>query len=96
MSVLLCWVTQDFELYAAFDPLADKVFFCIYILKSFSVFKVQILSSLHTEYFSVQEALKFHLCYVQALAIKTCNRVCQWVKDVENEIFLQGASPFSW
>ncbi|XP_041994956.1 vacuolar fusion protein MON1 homolog [Salvia splendens] len=53
--VLLCWVTQDFELYAAFDPLADK-----------------------------------------ALAIKVCNRVCQWVKDVENEIFLLGASPFSW
>ncbi|KAA8544050.1 hypothetical protein F0562_021773 [Nyssa sinensis] len=53
--VLLCWVTQDFELYAAFDPLADK-----------------------------------------ALAIKTCNRVCQWVKDVENEIFLLGASPFLW
>nr|ASZ85194.1 putative vacuolar fusion protein MON1 [Selenicereus monacanthus] len=53
--VLLCWVTQDFELYAAFDPLADK-----------------------------------------ALAIRTCNRVCQWVKDVENEIFLLGASPFSW
>ncbi|KAL0436428.1 UNVERIFIED_CONTAM: Vacuolar fusion protein MON1, partial [Sesamum radiatum] len=52
--VLLCWVTQDFELYAAFDPLADK-----------------------------------------ALAIKVCNRVCQWVKDVENEIFLLGASPFS-
>lgn len=53
--VLLCWVTPDFELYAAFDPLADK-----------------------------------------ALAIKTCNQVCQWVKDVENEIFLLGASPFSW
>ncbi|CAL9770379.1 unnamed protein product [Musa acuminata subsp. burmannicoides] len=53
--VLLCWITQDFELYAAFDPLADK-----------------------------------------ALAIKTCNRVCQWVRDVENEIFLFGASPFSW
>ncbi|KAL3530569.1 hypothetical protein ACH5RR_009891 [Cinchona calisaya] len=53
--VMLCWVTQDFELYAAFDPLADK-----------------------------------------ALAIKVCNRVCQWVKDVENEIFLLGASPFSW
>ncbi|GER57722.1 vacuolar fusion protein mon1 [Striga asiatica] len=53
--VLLCWVTQDFELYAAFDPLADK-----------------------------------------ALAIKVCNRVCQWVKDVENEIFLLGANPFSW
>ncbi|MED6205163.1 hypothetical protein PIB30_015278 [Stylosanthes scabra] len=31
-----------------------------------------------------------------ALAIKICNRVCQWVKDVENEIFLLGASPFSW
>ncbi|KAL8496645.1 hypothetical protein ACS0TY_020366 [Phlomoides rotata] len=53
--VLLCWVTPDFELYATFDPLADK-----------------------------------------ALAIKVCNRVCQWVKDVENEIFLLGASPFSW
>ncbi|KAF9596595.1 hypothetical protein IFM89_012718 [Coptis chinensis] len=53
--VLLCWITQDFELYAAFDPLADK-----------------------------------------ALAIKTCNRVCQWVRDVENDIFLLGASPFSW
>lgn len=53
--VLLCWVTPDFELYAAFDPLADK-----------------------------------------AMAIKICNRVCQWVKDVENEIFLLGANPFSW
>ncbi|KAG6583584.1 Vacuolar fusion protein MON1-like protein, partial [Cucurbita argyrosperma subsp. sororia] len=53
--VLLCWVTQDFELYAAFDPLADK-----------------------------------------AMAIKICNRVCQWIKDVENEVFLLGASPFSW
>ncbi|WOL01953.1 protein SAND [Canna indica] len=53
--VLLCWITQDFELYAAFDPLAEK-----------------------------------------AQAIKTCNRVCQWVRDLENEIFLFGASPFSW
>ncbi|KAG0487787.1 hypothetical protein HPP92_006598 [Vanilla planifolia] len=53
--VLLCWVTQDFELYAAFDPLADK-----------------------------------------ALAIKTCNCVCQWVRDLENEIFLFGGSPFAW
>ncbi|PWA41249.1 vacuolar fusion protein MON1 [Artemisia annua] len=53
--VLLCWITQDFELIAAFDPLADK-----------------------------------------ALAIKICNRVCQWVKDVENEIFLPGGSSFSW
>ncbi|OVA03546.1 Vacuolar fusion protein MON1 [Macleaya cordata] len=53
--VILCWITQDFELYAAFDPLADK-----------------------------------------ALAIKTCNRVCQWVRDLENEIFLLGSSPFSW
>ncbi|KAG2670396.1 hypothetical protein I3843_14G081700 [Carya illinoinensis] len=53
--VLLCWATQDFELYAAFDPLAEK-----------------------------------------ALAIKTCTRISQWVKDVENEIFLLGASPFSW
>ncbi|CAN8285543.1 unnamed protein product [Cochlearia groenlandica] len=52
---LLCWVTPDFELYAAFDPLADK-----------------------------------------AMAIKMCNQVCQRVKDVENEVFLQGASPFSW
>ncbi|KAJ9540548.1 hypothetical protein OSB04_027054 [Centaurea solstitialis] len=55
ITVLLCWVTQDFELYAAFDPLADK-----------------------------------------GLAIRTCNRVCQWVKDVENEIFFMGGSPFVW
>ncbi|KAH0704612.1 hypothetical protein KY285_018890 [Solanum tuberosum] len=27
--VLLCWVTQDFELYAAFDPLADKPIVCL-------------------------------------------------------------------
>ncbi|KAI3966263.1 hypothetical protein MKX01_027431 [Papaver californicum] len=53
--VILCWITPDFELYAAFDPLADK-----------------------------------------ALAIKTCNCVCQWVRDLESEIFLLGASPFSW
>ncbi|XP_071734866.1 vacuolar fusion protein MON1 homolog isoform X2 [Rutidosis leptorrhynchoides] len=53
--VLLCWVNMDFELYAAFDPLADK-----------------------------------------SLAIRVCNRVCQWVKDVENEIFLLGGSPFAW
>ena len=26
-AALLCWVTPDFELYAAFDPLADKVRF---------------------------------------------------------------------
>ncbi|GKD00346.1 hypothetical protein Tco_1170620 [Tanacetum coccineum] len=24
-TVLLCWITQDFELIAAFDPLADKI-----------------------------------------------------------------------
>ncbi|CAA6654897.1 unnamed protein product [Spirodela intermedia] len=53
--VMLCWITQDFELYAAFDPLADK-----------------------------------------ALAIKTCDRVCHWIRDMENEVFLLGASPFSW
>ena len=29
ITVLLCWVTNDFELYAAFDPLADKVRFII-------------------------------------------------------------------
>ncbi|KAI3461431.1 hypothetical protein Pfo_018094 [Paulownia fortunei] len=42
----------------------------------------------------------FHLLkfinWLKALAIKTCNQVCRWVKDVENEIFLLGASPFSW
>lgn len=36
VAVLLCWVTLDFELYAAFDPLADKVrllpFYKIYFL----------------------------------------------------------------
>ncbi|KMZ56989.1 hypothetical protein ZOSMA_8G01360 [Zostera marina] len=52
---LLCWITQDFELYAAFDPLADKV-----------------------------------------SAIKTCNKVCHWIRNMEKEIFLLGANPFSW
>uniref|UniRef100_A0A804N6X3 Vacuolar fusion protein MON1 homolog n=1 Tax=Zea mays TaxID=4577 RepID=A0A804N6X3_MAIZE len=53
--VLFCWITQDFELYAAFNPLADKT-----------------------------------------QAIKMCNRVCQWVRDLENEIFVYGESTLSW
>ncbi|XP_066313344.1 vacuolar fusion protein MON1 homolog [Miscanthus floridulus] len=53
--VLFCWITQDFELYAAFNPLADKT-----------------------------------------QAIKMCNRVCQWVRDLENEIFVYGESALSW
>ncbi|KAG2594519.1 vacuolar fusion protein MON1 homolog isoform X3 [Panicum virgatum] len=53
--VLFCWITQDFELYAAFNPLADK-----------------------------------------SQAIKMCNRVCQWVRDLENEIFVYGGSALSW
>lgn len=53
--VLLCWITQEFELYAAFDPLAEK-----------------------------------------SSAITVCNRVCQWLRDVESEIFLLEASPLSW
>ncbi|KAL5228040.1 hypothetical protein ABZP36_016305 [Zizania latifolia] len=50
--VLFCWITQEFELYAAFNPLADKM-----------------------------------------QAIKICNRVCQWIRDLENEIFIYGAVP---
>lgn len=53
--ILLCWITQDFELYAAFDPLAEK-----------------------------------------SMAVATSNRVCQWIRDLENEIFFLGATPFSW
>jgi len=53
--LLFCWITQDFELYAAFNPLADK-----------------------------------------SQAIKMCNRVCQWVRDLENEIFVYGESALSW
>ncbi|XP_040382936.1 vacuolar fusion protein MON1 homolog isoform X2 [Oryza brachyantha] len=53
--VLFCWITQDFELYAAFNPLADK-----------------------------------------SQAIKVCNRVCQWIRDLENEIFVYGESTLSW
>nr|QHI06661.1 sand protein [Taxus mairei] len=53
--VLLCWITQDFELYAAFDPLAEK-----------------------------------------SSAITVCNHICQWIRDIESEIFLLGASPLSW
>ncbi|KAK1670294.1 hypothetical protein QYE76_058453 [Lolium multiflorum] len=53
--VLFCWITQDFELYAAFHPLADKT-----------------------------------------QAIKTCNRVCQWIRDVENKVFVYGESTLAW
>ncbi|KAL6613709.1 hypothetical protein ACP70R_035979 [Stipagrostis hirtigluma subsp. patula] len=53
--VLFCWITQDFELYAAFNPLADKT-----------------------------------------QAIKICNRVCQWIRDLENDIFVYGESTLSW
>uniref|UniRef100_A0A0D6R108 Vacuolar fusion protein MON1 homolog n=1 Tax=Araucaria cunninghamii TaxID=56994 RepID=A0A0D6R108_ARACU len=53
--ILLCWITPDFELYSAFDPLAEK-----------------------------------------SVAIAVCNRVCQWLRDLENEIFFIGAGPFSW
>ncbi|KAL8159773.1 hypothetical protein V2J09_001310 [Rumex salicifolius] len=38
--VLLCWVTQDFELYAAFDPLADKIYGLKLLVKSFRSKKV--------------------------------------------------------
>ncbi|KAI5060927.1 hypothetical protein GOP47_0023432 [Adiantum capillus-veneris] len=29
-------------------------------------------------------------------AITVCNRVCQWIRDVENDFFFVGASPFNW
>ncbi|MCO5597041.1 hypothetical protein L7F22_051115 [Adiantum nelumboides] len=29
-------------------------------------------------------------------AIMVCNRVCQWIRDVENDFFFVGASPFNW
>ncbi|KAH9576755.1 hypothetical protein CY35_01G180200 [Sphagnum magellanicum] len=53
--VLLSWRTSDFELYAAFDPLAEK-----------------------------------------SSAVSVCNRVCQWIRDLESEIFLLGVTPFNW
>ncbi|KAL3687682.1 hypothetical protein R1sor_013991 [Riccia sorocarpa] len=53
--VLLSWRTSDFELYAAFDPLAEK-----------------------------------------SSAIFVCNRICQWIRDMEAEVFLLGAAPFNW
>ena len=33
---------------------------------------------------------------MQALAIKTCDRACHWIRDMENEVFVLGTSPFSW
>ncbi|KAI5001323.1 hypothetical protein ZWY2020_025973 [Hordeum vulgare] len=53
--VMLCWITQDFELYAAFSPLADKT-----------------------------------------QAIKICNRVCQWIRDLEDRVFIYGESTIAW
>lgn len=29
-------------------------------------------------------------------AVSTCNRICQWLRDKESEMFLLGAAPFSW
>lgn len=29
-------------------------------------------------------------------AITICNRVCQWIRDVESDVFYLGASPFNW
>jgi hypothetical protein len=29
-------------------------------------------------------------------SVAVCNRVCQWLRDEESEIFLLGATPFSW
>ncbi|KAH7437846.1 hypothetical protein KP509_05G092100 [Ceratopteris richardii] len=29
-------------------------------------------------------------------AITVCNRICQWVRDLENELFFLGANPFNW
>ncbi|XP_037416343.1 vacuolar fusion protein MON1 homolog isoform X2 [Triticum dicoccoides] len=53
--VMLSWITQDFELYAAFSPLADKT-----------------------------------------QAIKICNRVCQWIRDLEDRVFIYGESTIAW
>jgi len=29
-------------------------------------------------------------------AVAVCNQVCQWIRDLESEIFLLGVTPFSW
>ncbi|KAH7286199.1 hypothetical protein KP509_33G062800 [Ceratopteris richardii] len=29
-------------------------------------------------------------------SITVCNRVCQWVRDMENDLFFIGGSPFNW
>ena len=34
VAVLFCWITQDFELYAAFHPLADKVGIATFVLRN--------------------------------------------------------------
>ncbi|XP_024535970.1 vacuolar fusion protein MON1 homolog [Selaginella moellendorffii] len=53
--VLMYWRTSDFELYAAFDPLAEK-----------------------------------------SAAIRVSNLVCQWLRNLESEVFLLGATSFNW
>ncbi|XP_024371446.1 vacuolar fusion protein MON1 homolog isoform X2 [Physcomitrium patens] len=53
--VFLSWRTSDFELHAAFDPLADK-----------------------------------------NSAVAVCNRLCQWLRDLESDIFFLGGTPLSW
>eukprot|EP00850_Spirogloea_muscicola_P018907 SM000178S03472 [mRNA] locus=s178:197869:201451:- [translate_table: standard] len=53
--VLLAWRTDDFELYAAFDPLSNK-----------------------------------------APAIAVCNKICQWIYDLDSQLFLNGSASSSW
>jgi hypothetical protein len=51
VAVLLCWVTQDFELYAAFDPLADKVqFSLIFLISHILLLKIYECSSPYVIY----------------------------------------------
>lgn len=97
ISALLCWVTPDFELYAAFDPLADKVRYFLALNTQKQIAKCHEKLAKWDRYDIDRALLVSNDEFVwQAMAIKICNQVCQRVKDVENEVFLQGASPFSW
>lgn len=130
--VLLSWRNSDFELYAAFDPLAEKVS-TMFTLNSTSINEVQ-SPKLHliSSYEFIRKPLllfcvtliccvcsrrnplpssvmcclveigrmclwwKRWVTHVQSSAIFVCNRICQWIRDVECEIFLLGATPFNW
>lgn len=78
VAVLLCWVTQDFELYAAFDPLADKVLFMFMYLRFFFSFCFILTTHILADLFCYPNIGLSTAPYGRTSALP-CPRICpQW------------------